>query len=468
MKILIFIILIHVLLGAAGIAFANKKLPAPERKKNWLKYSFYFLICFTVLGSVFVEKPYFLGVFMLISSVSLLELLKLGKQPQIRFPGRKAITDGLFVFSAVSLLFSAFVLLPWQIIAFTYTVVVIFDGSSQIAGQLAGKRQILPQLSPGKTLEGALGGLASAVISTAFLHSLIEKSVFQTVLLAAAVCICAFAGDMAASAYKRAFGAKDFGTILPGQGGMLDRFDSFLVAGAVVGLQGLISGLSFRGMNTDIAVYLGYSMFNINILFAGEMIHRFYKVKAEYSRMFSHFIIGIFSVFIPFLFNSGWYVAAFCIHSALFIYLTGKAGILESHNRVKRRTDGSFYFFFGILGTYIISLAAHNKLLFAVPAAVLAISDPAAALAGITAGSRKWSVYFGGNSEKTVLGTFIFFVTCLMILFTAFRFCNLLPGYGIAVLTAVSAIAALTELISPRGSDNLTVPVVISIILLVL
>jgi phosphatidate cytidylyltransferase len=82
-------------------------------------------------------------------------------------------------------------------------------------------------------VEGALGGtLAAGAIAVLLgpLCGLRAAFALRTGLVVAAAGLC---GDLAASWVKRSWGVKDFGTLLPGQGGVLDRFDSFIVAGAL-------------------------------------------------------------------------------------------------------------------------------------------------------------------------------------------------------------------------------------------
>lgn len=113
---------------------------------------------------------------------------------------------------------------------YTYTLVFTFDGFSQLTGQLAGKHLLAPRISPGKTWEGFAGGIAASLL-TAFL--LADSLPFHIVLfLWSGTALCAFYGDLYASYCKRLLGIKDYSNLVPGHGGILDRFDS--LAGASV------------------------------------------------------------------------------------------------------------------------------------------------------------------------------------------------------------------------------------------
>jgi phosphatidate cytidylyltransferase len=117
-----------------------------------------------------------------------------------------------------------------QEIIFVYLVTATFDGFSQLTGQWIGRYALAPRLSPNKTLEGALGGLAAAMLTAFALSFLGNLSSLQALFVGAVLAIAGLTGDLAASYVKRLTGVKDFGRILPEHGGILDRFDSLLVA----------------------------------------------------------------------------------------------------------------------------------------------------------------------------------------------------------------------------------------------
>jgi phosphatidate cytidylyltransferase len=99
------------------------------------------------------------------------------------------------------------------------------DTSAYFVGRFAGRIKLVPRVSPQKTVEGALGGLAAAVVVGAILGANLAPwlSLFSAGVLGLAVGILAQAGDLANSAFKRVAGVKDSGWIFPGHGGLLDR-----------------------------------------------------------------------------------------------------------------------------------------------------------------------------------------------------------------------------------------------------
>ena len=109
------------------------------------------------------------------------------------------------------------------------------DSGAYFVGRLTGRHKMAPNLSPGKTWEGAAGGLAAALIA-ALLLSLLPPQYLNLgldwwlpALIGLAVGIAAQGGDLLESALKRFAGVKDAGALFPGHGGMLDRLDSLLL-----------------------------------------------------------------------------------------------------------------------------------------------------------------------------------------------------------------------------------------------
>ena len=99
-------------------------------------------------------------------------------------------------------------------------------------GKLMGRRRLLPRVSPGKTVEGAVGGLAGGVGTVVGVGSLaLGLPAWWTLGLGVVVALAAELGDLAESALKRDANVKDSGWLLPGHGGILDRMDSALVTG---------------------------------------------------------------------------------------------------------------------------------------------------------------------------------------------------------------------------------------------
>ncbi|MBV2133226.1 phosphatidate cytidylyltransferase [Pseudomonas sp. MAP12] len=119
------------------------------------------------------------------------------------------------------------------LIAWLVLVVQISDVLQYVCGKLLGKRKIAPQLSPSKTVEGFAGGVALATLVGASLFWITPFSVWQAALIALVVTLLGFFGGLVMSAIKRDRGVKDWGHMIEGHGGMLDRLDSVCFAAPI-------------------------------------------------------------------------------------------------------------------------------------------------------------------------------------------------------------------------------------------
>ncbi len=117
------------------------------------------------------------------------------------------------------------------------------DIGAYAAGKTFGKHKLAPNISPGKTWEGAIGGfLLTLGMGWALGYLLPELSLTYRLVAAAVVAVFGPLGDLAESMLKRSVGVKDSGRILPGHGGLLDRFDAFLFILPVLALLQLLAG----------------------------------------------------------------------------------------------------------------------------------------------------------------------------------------------------------------------------------
>ncbi|MDR3121817.1 MAG: phosphatidate cytidylyltransferase [Clostridiales bacterium] len=116
---------------------------------------------------------------------------------------------------------------------------VATDTFALIIGTSFGRHKLIPSISPKKTVEGAVGG-ALACVAVFFLYGLLfnriayEIPLWKYLLMGITCGLTAQIGDLAASAIKRYCGIKDFGTLMPGHGGILDRLDSVLVLSPLI------------------------------------------------------------------------------------------------------------------------------------------------------------------------------------------------------------------------------------------
>ena len=102
------------------------------------------------------------------------------------------------------------------------------DTCAFFIGSYFGKHKLCPKISPNKTIEGALGGMLGSIIAMVAMGILVKLPLGHSIIMGMLVGIVAPIGDLVQSAIKRFAGVKDSGQILPGHGGILDRFDSIL------------------------------------------------------------------------------------------------------------------------------------------------------------------------------------------------------------------------------------------------
>ncbi|WP_202077152.1 phosphatidate cytidylyltransferase [Caldalkalibacillus salinus] len=125
-----------------------------------------------------------------------------------------------------------------------YILIVIWstDSGAYFVGKKYGKHKLWPEISPNKTIEGSAGAILVALITATIFHSL-QPNVFQyneLVLYTLIISTVGQVGDLVQSAIKRHYSVKDSGTLLPGHGGVLDRFDSLLFVFPILYLLQLI------------------------------------------------------------------------------------------------------------------------------------------------------------------------------------------------------------------------------------
>ena len=117
-----------------------------------------------------------------------------------------------------------------------FLLVLLWSGDSlaYFTGRAIGRHKLAPELSPGKTWEGAIANLAGSLLVGVVAGRWIALPAVHLAAMAALANVAGQIGDLTESAYKRAAGAKDSGMLLPGHGGMLDRVDSLIFAAPVV------------------------------------------------------------------------------------------------------------------------------------------------------------------------------------------------------------------------------------------
>ncbi|WP_456275466.1 phosphatidate cytidylyltransferase [Bacillus sp. AK128] len=117
-----------------------------------------------------------------------------------------------------------------QYLFFAMFIIWATDSGAYFVGRAMGKRKLWPEISPNKTIEGSIGGIVCALIVAVVFQAIlpISSSYLMVIIVTILLSIFGQMGDLVESALKRHYSVKDSGSLLPGHGGILDRFDSLL------------------------------------------------------------------------------------------------------------------------------------------------------------------------------------------------------------------------------------------------
>ena len=131
----------------------------------------------------------------------------------------------------------------WMLL-YALLIVWLTDSGAYMIGRKLGKHKLAPHISPNKTWEGSIGGsLVAVVVVSCYLYFFPELHAYDSVTMIGLTLLYSVGGqlgDLVESAFKRYYGVKDSGNILPGHGGILDRFDSLLFVLPLMHFTGLI------------------------------------------------------------------------------------------------------------------------------------------------------------------------------------------------------------------------------------
>ena len=218
------------------------KIQEDRKKQNILEIVGYIFISFYYVDMAVLKN------YQLMIMIAVMALIVLLMVYVFQFPRYHAtqIMSAYFSFIYAPVLFS-FLYLTRELEYGAYFVWVIFisswisDTCAYCVGMLFGKHKLAPVLSPKKSIEGSIGGIVgSAVVGALFGYFVVEQVITQQqvtwifALIGAIGSVVSQIGDLAASAIKRNYEIKDYGKLIPGHGGIMDRFDSVLVTAPMI------------------------------------------------------------------------------------------------------------------------------------------------------------------------------------------------------------------------------------------
>ncbi|HEY0370382.1 MAG TPA: phosphatidate cytidylyltransferase [Thermoanaerobaculia bacterium] len=139
----------------------------------------------------------------------------------------------------------------WKLIFFLLLVVWLGDSGAYYFGKAFGKHKLSPVISPKKTVEGMIGGFAVSIITAIVIHFTFFPNfpLLHAIIAGVILSFCGVVGDLAESMWKRSAAVKDSGTMLPGHGGFLDRFDSILFTAPILYCYWTLMVHGFRSLN---------------------------------------------------------------------------------------------------------------------------------------------------------------------------------------------------------------------------
>ncbi len=207
------------------------------------------------------------------------------------------------------------------------------------------------------------------------------------------------------------------------------------------------------------------------LLAFNELNYRRLKIDGEITRKFAHFTATLATVPFPYIFPTHWHILVLALLFFIGLFVTQQSKkYLNSIHDIKRKSIGSYLLPLSIYITFLLSNLLDSKFLYILPMLILAICDPMAAILGINIKNGNGRIkIFGKKLEKTWLGSGAFFVTSFVISLIALYFHRELFDFKTFWIGAVIAIVStLAELFSWRGSDNLSIPLSVLLILLLL
>jgi phytol kinase len=197
------------------------------------------------------------------------------------------------------------------------------------------------------------------------------------------------------------------------------------------------------------------------IILASEFLYKRFKLPTEYTRKGSHIIASLSSLLIIVLIDSHWYILILGLFFFLLLFIGKKVGLFNSIDRVDRKTGGSYLLPVAIYISFFFADILDEKLYFVLPILLLAISDSLAGFTGMYFQNKTKKIkLFSKELNKTYLGSSVFFLSAFLISVPVLCWFNYTGLNCLIWALSISLVSTLTEMLSSRGLDNLTIPLV--------
>ena len=236
-------ILFLIILIASNHEFTNLFKESEVRPNSYFSYLVsicLFVVTFLIAKGV-IEVRYFLALLPFFLMIMAAELYRKQNKPVENI----AVTIFGIIYLAIPLSLINFLVFP-EILSSTntytpkllialFSLIWIYDSGAYLVGVSIGKHRLFERISPKKSWEGAIGGTVIAVTTSYFISGFIpEINLIHWIAISVLTVVSSTFGDLTESMFKRYFGIKDSANVLPGHGGLLDRFDSLFFAAPMV------------------------------------------------------------------------------------------------------------------------------------------------------------------------------------------------------------------------------------------
>ncbi|MEZ5012660.1 MAG: hypothetical protein R2794_00050 [Chitinophagales bacterium] len=197
-----------------------------------------------------------------------------------------------------------------------------------------------------------------------------------------------------------------------------------------------------------------------------EIMYHTFSVPAETTRKIVHVGTGLLTLLFPVYISDHWFVLALCSSFFILLWASQHKGWFPSIHAVDRETVGGLMFPIIVYGCFLLFKQFGEMHMYYIPILILTFSDTCAELAG-----KKWPLkkYHFGGSQKSIGGSLAFFISALIIAFLFLQSNAHVPLLNLILYsTSIAVCTTIAEGLSGKGYDNLTIPAVTAILLLVL